>query len=105
VGISEGTATEEEEGNREAGGRANSAVDLQLPEPPGQDEAGRPGLVADPKFGAGMGLPELGEDLLQGVILQWRLDPVHPAQSATSPLLQANHFPFQNTLRSKGEQP
>ena len=60
----EGATTEEEEGNRDAGGWASRAGDLRLPEPPGQDKAGRPRLIADPQFGARMGLAQFGEDLL-----------------------------------------
>ena len=47
--------------------RHHRAVDFELPEPPGQDKAGRPGLVADPQFRTRMGLPEFGKDLLQGM--------------------------------------
>ena len=45
VGISEGATTEEEEGTREAGGRASGAVDFELREPPRQDEPRRPRLA------------------------------------------------------------
>ncbi len=38
-----------------------------MPEPPRQDKAGRPRLVADPQFHARMGLLEFGENLLQGM--------------------------------------
>ena len=67
VGISDGATTEEAEGNREVGGRASSAGDLELREPPRQDEARRPRLVADPQFRAGMRLAQLRKDLLHGV--------------------------------------
>jgi hypothetical protein len=40
---------------------------LEWREPPRQDKAGRTRFVTDPQFGAGMGLPQLGENLLQGV--------------------------------------
>lgn len=42
-------------------------MDLELPEPPRQDKAGRPRLVADAQFGPRMGLAQFGEDFLQGV--------------------------------------
>ena len=42
-------------------------MDLELRAAAGEDEAGRPRLVADPQCGFGMGLPEFGKDLLQGM--------------------------------------
>jgi hypothetical protein len=53
--------------DRDQGWGNNCAVDLELREPPREHEAGRPRLVADAQFGPGMGLPELGKDLLQRV--------------------------------------
>jgi len=48
-------------------GRHDRAGNLQLPQSPREDKAGRPRFIADPQLDAGMGLPEFGEDLLQGV--------------------------------------
>ena len=42
-------------------------MDLELAKPPRQHEAGRTRFVTDAQFDSGMGLPELGENLLQGV--------------------------------------
>ena len=61
------STTEEAEGTREAGGRASSALDLELREPPRQDEARRPRLITDAQFRAGMRLAQLRQDLLHGV--------------------------------------
>ena len=44
-------------------------------------------------------------DAAPAVLPHWRLCTVYPAQSATSPLLQAHRFFFQNTLRLEGGQP
>ena len=49
-----------------------------MPQSPGQGETGRPRLIADPQFGARMGLSELGEHLL----IRLRLPPLSLSKHA-----------------------
>jgi len=44
-------------------------------------------------------------DIVSTVIPQLRIGTAHPAQPATSPLLQAHHFAFASALRLQQGQP